>query len=172
MDFNKELLKEISENFMVGIETVSIAESVTGGLMQVAFSEMTNSKLFYKGGITVHTPEKAVKLLKVDIAEIKNYNCISSFITESMGRHACRIFESDWCIASYGYCTPERPSSYEIFVYYSISYKGNVVFSDKLELLDTSDSLNIKLFYTERILEKFLGQLKLYRIVKNDNIVV
>lgn len=168
MEFNKELLDEISENFMSGNETVSIAESVTGGLMQVAFSEMSNSKLFYKGGITVHTPEKIVKLLKVDVAEIKNCNCVSSFVAETMGRHACNLFESDWCIATSGYCVPERSSSYEIYAYYSISHKGKVVFSDKLETIGKSDSLQIKLYYTEQILDKFLGQLKLNRILKNE----
>lgn len=168
MEFNRELLDEISENFMSGNETVSIAESVTGGLMQVAFSEMTNSKLFYKGGITVHTPEKIVKLLKVDVAEIKNCNCVSTFVAETMGRHACKLFETDWCIAVSGYCIPERHSAYEIFAYYSIFYKGKVVFSDKLEALGKSDSLPIKLYYTEQILEKFLGQLKLHRIVKKE----
>lgn len=165
MKFNKELLEEINEHFMTCNETVSIAESVTSGLLQVAFSEMTNSKLFYKGGVTVHTPDKIVKLLKVDISEIKNSNCVSSFVSDTMGRHASKMFDSEWCVATSGYCTPERNSVYEVYAYYSILYNGTVVFSDKLELDNMLDSLSVKLYYTKQILQKFLSQLKLYHIL-------
>ncbi|MFP3594458.1 CinA family protein [Chryseobacterium sp. SIMBA_038] len=168
MEFNTTLLNEINESFMTGNETICIAESVTSGLLQLAFSEMINSKLFYKGGITVHTPDKIVKLLKVDIAEIKNCNCVSSFVADTLGRHSSKIFESEWCIATSGYCIPERHSAYEIFAYYSILYKGNVVFSDKLMLDKKADSLEIKLYYTEQILQRFLGHLKLHQIMKAE----
>lgn len=168
MEFNKELLEEINDNFMCTDETISIAESVTAGLLQVAFSEMNNSKLFYKGGITMHTPDKIVKLVKVDVAEIRNCNCVSSFVSDTMGRYVSKIFESEWSISTSGYCTPERHSGYEIYAYYSILYKGMVVFSDKLELDNKKDSLSIKYYYTEKILQKFLGQLKLHHILKNE----
>lgn len=167
MEFNQKLLDAISENLMNGNETISIAESVTGGLIQVAFSEMRNSKLFYKGGITMNTPEKVVKLLKVDVAEIKSCNSVYTFVAETMGRNACKFFESKWCIAVSGYCIPERDSAYEIFAYYSIFYNNHVVFSEKLEAFSSSDSLQIKLYYTEEILGKFLGQLQANQMIKN-----
>ena len=164
MIFNTTLLQEISESFMSCNETISIGESVTGGLLQVAFSEMSNSRLFYKGGITLHTPEKIVKLLNVDHDEIKNCNCVSSFVADTMGRHAAELFESDWCIATSGYCIPERHSAYEVFAYYSITYRGKVVFSDKLELNSSTESLQIKIFYTNQILQKFIDQLRLHQL--------
>jgi PncC family amidohydrolase len=169
MEFNTVLLNEINEQLMCCNETVSIAESVTAGLLQVAFSEMTNSKLFYKGGMTVHTPDKIVKLMKVDISEIKNSNCVSSFVANTMGRHASKMFDSEWCIATSGYSSPERHSVYGIYAYYSILYNGKMVFSDKLELDNKVDSLDVKLYYTEHILQKFLGQLKLHTILKSKD---
>jgi len=170
MEFNTTLLDEINGRFMICDQTISIAESVTAGIMQLAFSEMPNSKLFYKGGITVHTPDKIVKLLNVKVAEIKNSNCVSDFICETLALHVSNMFESDWCIATSGYCTPERHSVFEIYAYYSIAYKGRIVFSDKLELDNTDNkfsSLEVKLYYTEQILQKFLGQLKLIQILKS-----
>ncbi|WP_027386464.1 CinA family protein [Chryseobacterium gregarium] len=167
MQFNKALLEEISENFMGCHETISIAESVTAGMLQLAFSEMSNSKLFYKGGITVHTPDRIVKLLKVDAAEISSHG-LSGIITDTMGCHASKTFDSEWCIATSGYCMPERQSAYGIYAYYSISYKGTTVFSDKLDFDGKKDSLLVKSYYTEQILQKFLGQLKLYHILKTE----
>ncbi len=168
MQFNKALLEEISENFMSCNETISIAESVTAGLLQLAFSEMSNSKLFYKGGITVHTPDKMVKLLNIGTAEMKSSNGVSGLAVDKMGCYTSRIFDSEWCIATSGFCRPERDSAYEIYAYYSILYKGTAVFSDKLEFDSRKDSMLIKSYYTEKILQKFLGQLKLYHILKNE----
>lgn len=171
MEFNKILLEQINDEFMSCDQTISIAESVTAGAMQLAFSEMTNSKLFYKGGITLHTPDKIVKLLKVDNSEIRNSNCVSSLIADKLGRYASTMFESDWCIATSGYCTPERHSVFEIYVYYSILYKREVVFSDKIEFDNLRNKLNplsVKLYYTEQILRKFLSQLKLTLILNSN----
>lgn len=171
MEFNKILLEQINDEFMSCDQTISIAESVTAGAMQLAFSEMTNSKLFYKGGITLHTPDKIVKLLKVDSSEIRNSNCVSSLIADKLGRYASTMFESDWCIATSGYCTPERHSVFEIYVYYSILYKREVAFSDKIEFNNLKNKLNplsVKLYYTEQILRKFLSQLKLTLILNSN----
>ncbi|KPH14814.1 CinA family protein [Chryseobacterium sp. ERMR1:04] len=170
MELNKVLLEEINKHFMSCDQTISIAESVTSGAIQLAFSEMTNSKLFYKGGITLHTPDKIVKLLKLDISEIKNSNCVSCFISDKMGLYAFKMFESDWCIATSRYCIPQRHSVFEIYTYYSILYKGMVVFSDKLELCyndNKLDSLDVKLYYTEQILQKLLEQIQLKQIANS-----
>lgn len=173
MKFNKVLLEEINKHFMSCDQTISFAESVTSGTMQLVFSEMNNSKLFYKGGITLHTPDKIVKLLKVDISEIKNSNCVSGFIADTMGLYAFKMFESDWCIGTSGYCNPERHSVFEIYAYYSILYQGMVVFSDKIELDNKDsklDSLDVKLYYTEQILQKLLGQMQLTQILNSKEI--
>ncbi|MBV8326645.1 CinA family protein [Chryseobacterium sp.] len=170
MEFNKILLEQINEEFMSCDQTISLAESVTAGAMQLAFSEMTNSKLFYKGGITVHSPDKIVKLLKVETSEIKNSNCVSSLIADKLGLYASTMFESDWCIATSGYCTPERHSVFEIYVYYSILYKRQIVFSDKIEFNNYKNKfspLSVKLYYTEEILKKILSQLKLTLILNS-----
>lgn len=128
MEFDKGLLEEINESLMSGNETICIAESVTSGLLQVAFSEMINSKLFYKGGITVHTPDKIVKLLKVDIAEIKNCNCVSSFVADTMGRHASKIFESEWCIATSG-TVPRKETRRTRYLLITQFYTKELLFS-------------------------------------------
>lgn len=36
-------------------ETVAVAESVTSGMLQLAFSQMPNASMFYKGGMTAFT---------------------------------------------------------------------------------------------------------------------
>ncbi len=57
---------------MTADETISIAESVTSGCLQLAFSQMPNASLFYNGGITAYTLPEKVKLLKVNKKKRKN----------------------------------------------------------------------------------------------------
>ncbi len=66
MKFQQSLLDYISTSLITMNETVSIAESVTSGLIQLAFSQMANAKLFYKGGITTFTLPEKVSFLDIN----------------------------------------------------------------------------------------------------------
>jgi nicotinamide mononucleotide (NMN) deamidase PncC len=46
MEFQKNLLEYISHSLMTADETISIAESVTSGCLQLAFSQMPNASCF------------------------------------------------------------------------------------------------------------------------------
>lgn len=45
---------------------LSIAESVTSGLLQPAFSQIPQAEQFYKGGLTAYNLEQKVNLLNID----------------------------------------------------------------------------------------------------------
>jgi nicotinamide mononucleotide (NMN) deamidase PncC len=71
MKFQQSLLDYISTSLITMNETVSIAESVTSGLIQLAFSQMANAKLFYKGGITTFTLPEKVSFLDINKIEVE-----------------------------------------------------------------------------------------------------
>ncbi|KPE50940.1 CinA family protein [Chryseobacterium indologenes] len=166
MEFQKNLLEYISQSLMTADETVSIAESVTSGCLQLSFSQMPNASLFYKGGITAYTLPEKVKLLNVDRAEAEECDCVSEHIAETMALNVAKLFDSDWSIATTGYCTPIRNSSYKIYAYFSFSYKGEIVLSKKLELHPKTQALNAQLYYTEFILGCFKSEMNQFLILK------
>lgn len=166
MEFQKNLLEYINHCLMTADETISVAESVTSGCLQLAFSQMPNSSLIYKGGITAYTLPEKVRLLKVDKAEAENCDCVSENIAKSMALQVASLFESDWSISTTGYCTPIRNSSYKIFAYFSFSYKGEIILSKKLELHPKTETLNAQLYYTEFILGCFKSELNRILILK------
>lgn len=166
MEFQKNLLEYISQSLMTTDETISVAESVTSGCLQLAFSQMPNASMFYKGGLTSYTLQEKVRLLGVDAHEAEECDCVSENIAETMALNVAKLFESDWSIATTGYCTPIRNSSYKIFAFFSFSYKGEIILTKKLELHPKTQALNAQLYYTEFILGCFKSEINQLLILK------
>lgn len=167
MEFQQNLLNYISEALITTNETISIAESVTSGLFQLAFSQMPNASLFYKGGITAYTLPEKVKLLNVDHDEADCCDCVSERISEAMALNVAKLFETDWSIAVTGYANPIRNSTYKIYSYYSFAYKGEIILSKKLELHPKTQALGAQQYYTEFILGCFKSEINKLLILNN-----
>jgi len=159
MEFHKNLLEHISQSLMTADETIAVAESVTSGCLQLALSQMPNASLIYKGGMTAYTLPMKVKLLNVDKEEAEKCDCVSENIVETMALNVAKLYETDWSIATTGYCTPVRNSSYKIFAFFSFSYKGEIIYTNTLELHPKTQALNAQLYYTEFILGCFKTEL-------------
>lgn len=166
MEFQTNLLEYISHCLMSADETISIAESVTSGCLQLAFSQMPNASLLYKGGVTAYALTEKVKLLKVNKKEAEECDCVSENIAETMALHVADLFESDWSISTTGYCNPIQNSFYKIFAYFSFSYKGEIVLTKKLELHPKTQAINAQIYYTEFILGCFKSELNRLLILK------
>ena len=159
MEFQKNLLEYISQSLITTNETISIAESVTSGLLQLAFSQMPNASLFYKGGITTYNLPEKVKFLDVDREEAETCDCVSRNIAETMALNVAKLFDTDWSIAITGYATPIKNSAHKIFSFFSFSYKGEVILSKQLELHPKTQALNAQKYYAEFILGCFKSEL-------------
>ncbi|MET3535270.1 CinA family protein [Chryseobacterium limigenitum] len=166
MKFQQNLLEYISRSLISVNESISVVESVTSGCLQLAFSQMPNASLFYKGGMTAYTLPEKVRLLSIDSDEAEESDCVSENIAETMALNVAKLFESDWSIATTGYCTPIRNSLYKVFAYFSFSYKGEIVLTKKLELHPKTQALNAQLYYTEFILGCFKSEMNQLLILK------
>ncbi|KFF17435.1 CinA family protein [Chryseobacterium sp. JM1] len=166
MEFQKNLLEYISQSLLTAGETISVAESVTSGCLQLAFSQMPNASLFFKGGMTTYTLPQKVELLQVDKEEAQDCDCVSENVAKTMALNVAKLFNSDWSIATTGYCTPIRKSLYKIFAYFSFSYKGEVILTKKLELHPKTQALNAQMYYTEFILGCFKSEINQLLILK------
>jgi nicotinamide-nucleotide amidase len=166
MEFQENLLNYISEALVTTNETISIAESVTSGLLQLSFSQMPNASMFYKGGVTAYALEQKVKLLNVDYEEANLCDCVSENIAETMAINVAKLFETDWSIAVTGYATPIRNSAHKIFSYYSFAYKDEIILSKKLELHPKTQALEAQKYYTEFILGCFKSEINKLLILK------
>ncbi|MDV3508372.1 damage-inducible protein CinA [Elizabethkingia anophelis] len=160
MEFHKGLLEDISHLLMISNQTVSVAESATSGGLQLAFSQMPHASLVYKGGITAYSLMEKVNLLHVDREEGERCDCVSENIAETMVLSVRELFKTDWSVATTGYCTPVRNSGFNIYLYFSISFNEEILFTHKIELHPKTEALTAQLYYTEYILGCLKSQLQ------------
>lgn len=133
-------------------ETIAVAESVTSGLMQVAFSSVDGAIGFYQGGITAYNVAQKYKHLNVEPVHALSCNSVSEKVATEMALHVCRIFNSDWGIGITGYATPVPESNKELFSYYTISYKGAIKKAARLVSRE-DEPLDVQLFYCNTVLK-------------------
>jgi nicotinamide-nucleotide amidase len=152
--FDSKILSRISELLGESEESVGIAESVTSGLLQTAFSNMENCTNFYDGGITAYNIGQKVKHLKIDeeLGEMVNY--VSEEIACQMAFGAIHHFQSDWGIAITGYANPVPESGGTCFAYFAIAHKGLIRRSGCLKPGE-KEMPAIQLEFTHLVLKEF-----------------
>lgn len=123
-------------------KTLSIAESVTSGHLQAAFSLADNATLFYHGGITAYNLAQKYKHLSIDPIYGTKVNCVSERMAIEMAKNVTQLFRSDYGIAITGYASkiPELNVN-ELFAFAAIASKEDLITvkkltSQKTEMLD------------------------------------
>lgn len=159
MELDKKLLEFIGQSLSDANESISVAESVTSGCLQLAFSQMHTPSLFYKGGITTYTLAEKIKILKITESSAVECDGVSESVAQEMALNVAKLFDTDWGIAKTGYCSPVRNSCYKVYAYFSFSYKGQIIGTKKLELHDKTQQLSAQLYFSEFILGCFKSHL-------------
>ena len=136
--FDASLLNKIGKQLRAKEWTIAVAESVTSGLLQFAFSSMENAEKFYHGGITAYNVAQKFKHLNVEAIHAIACNCVSQKIASEMAIHVALEFNSDWGIGITGYATPVPESGGKVFAYYAICFHGELKASGKLDALKTT----------------------------------
>ncbi|SHK66340.1 CinA family protein [Epilithonimonas mollis] len=151
----ENLLSYIGKRMLQCKETIAVAESVTSGFLQFSFSQMRDASTFFMGGITAYSLQEKVEILKVDLEEAIKTNCVSSNIAETMALNVAKMYRTNWSIAVTGYATPVEESGKKLFAYFSISHRGKIILSERLDLHSRTKAVNAQLYYSEFILGCF-----------------
>ncbi len=151
----QNLLEYIGTELLAVNQTVSIAESVTAGFLQFSFSQMSDASQFFKGGITAYTVTEKIDILNVEENQASESNGVSPAVAESMALNVADLFKSDWSIAVTGYANPIKKSREKLYAYFSITYKGKIILTEKLDLHSRTMSLKAQLYYSEFVLGCF-----------------
>lgn len=87
-------------------ETLSIAESLTGGLLGGAITSVAGASDIFVGGITAYTPEQKIALLGVEREVIAAHGVVSAQVAAAMSRGALKVFGSQWAMSTTGVAGP------------------------------------------------------------------
>jgi len=151
--FDKKLIDDIGNKLKEKNQSIAVAESVTGGLLQAAFSNAKEASFFFQGGITAYNIGQKCRHLLVEPLHAIECNCVSELIAQQMSKHVCNLFLSDYGIGITGYAArlPEKNIN-DLFAYYTISFKDKILKSEKMKAA-ADEGLDTQLFYCNNVLE-------------------
>jgi len=130
-DLAYELIQKLGQGHL----TISVAESLTGGLVAASLTQIPGASAVFKGGIIAYRDEIKQKDLKVDPALITKFTSISDPVAQSMATNVREIMNTDIGIATTGVAGPDKSDGFApgiVFVAISI---GDHKICQKLELV-------------------------------------
>lgn len=153
---SKILAIDINNKFWKEEETLSIAESCTGGLIASAITSYPGSSKFFKGGIVAYSVEAKENILGVSKGIIETKGAVSEETAIAMAKGVMKVFDSTCAMATTGVAgptggTPENP----VGTIWIAAVCGEKVLTKKLEG-DYGREMNVQLA-TEKALQLALN---------------
>ncbi len=123
----------VKDIFLADHLTLAVAESVTCGHLQAAFSHIEDTTQFFQGGITAYNLGQKARLLRVEPIAAERSNCVSEAVAVQMARAAARLFLADVGVGITGYASevPELGIR-SLFAHFAVVKHGRVLLCDTI----------------------------------------
>jgi nicotinamide-nucleotide amidase len=107
-------IEEVVANLLVKKqETVSLAESCTGGQMARKLTKMSGASQYFTGGFVTYATSSKTKILGVPQDLIKKHTVVSAQVAEAMAAGAKKLYETDYAISTTGVAGPAKGDANE-----------------------------------------------------------
>lgn len=88
-------------------QTVSVAESCTGGLLGELITSVPGSSAVFEGGVISYSPKAKIERLGVRPETIREHGTISPETAEQMAEGCRKVFGTDWALSVTGSAGPD-----------------------------------------------------------------
>ena len=92
-------------------QTLSIAESCTGGLISTSITQKDGASTFFKGALVAYHTQSKLDLLDVSQELINKYSVVSAEVAKSMALSVKKMFDTDYGVATTGNAGPTKGDS-------------------------------------------------------------
>lgn len=133
MIYSEETINTIRDILVAREETLAVAESVTGGHLQAAFSAGMDASTYFQGGITAYNLGQKARHLHIDPILAEKTNCVAARVADTMAIEVSKMFLCDYGVGITGYASivPECEAD-GLFAYFALAYRGNIVIHELL----------------------------------------
>lgn len=160
MIYIEDTVNSIKDILVGNEETIAVAESVTAGHLQAAFSAGIEASKYFQGGITAYNLGQKARHLHIDPILAGKVNCVAAKIANTMAIEVSRMFSSDYGIGITGYASIVPECEEEgLFAFFSVAYKQEVVLTKKITCNEKRPS-NVQVDYTNQVINKVYEYLK------------
>jgi nicotinamide-nucleotide amidase len=87
--------------------TVAVAESLTGGLLGAAFTDVPGSSAVFRGGVTAYATQLKAELLGVSEVLLAEAGPVDGRVAVGMAEGVRRLMHSDWGLSTTGVAGPD-----------------------------------------------------------------
>lgn len=126
-------------------QTISIAESLTGGMICNRLTNIPGSSEYFMGGVIAYSNESKIRHLNVPRGEIESYGAVSKQVARSMAQGVRKAFSTNLGLSTTGIAgpgggTPKKPIG---LVFIGLA-KGEKTWIKKLNLKGTRREIKEK----------------------------
>ena len=102
------IAKSVVKKLIKKKASLSVAESITGGGLAAAITEVAGSSKVFLGGVIAYADEIKINELKVDAKTLKKFTAVSEEVAKEMAAGARKKFNTDYAIATTGVAGPGK----------------------------------------------------------------
>lgn len=125
---DNSLIKETVQLLLASKKTITVAESLTGGLFQSLLVENKGISQVFSGGFITYSLLEKSKRLGIPLTDLKKHGVVSSFAAKKMALGAKEQLKTDLAISLTGVAGPDRLEGNPVgTVYLGLAYQDTVL---------------------------------------------
>jgi nicotinamide-nucleotide amidase len=157
MLYHTDELNVIREELLKRKKTLAVAESVTSGHLQAAFSSATDASKFFQGGLTAYNAGQKCRHLHIEPIYAQESNCVSEEVATAMALATHDLFLTHVGLGITGYAAPvPELDIYHLFAYFAISFEGKIIASKKITS-EKKNSVDVQVDYANQVIDALAG---------------
>ncbi|HET9082232.1 MAG TPA: nicotinamide-nucleotide amidohydrolase family protein [Trebonia sp.] len=154
----RELAAEVIRMLIQGGSTVATAESLTGGLVAAALTDIPGSSNAFRGGVVAYATELKAQLLGVDVGLLKRHGPVHAPVAAAMAEGVRKLTGATIGVSTTGVAGPGPADGYPAgTVHVAVSLAGDTVVRT-MALPGNRDE--VRRLTVERVLGLLLGRLR------------
>jgi len=102
------IVQRITDLFIQKKQSLSLAESCTGGAIAEQITALAGVSAFFKGGIVSYATNSKVAVLGLEKELINEHSVVSKEVAEAMASQAKQLFKSDFALSTTGIAGPSK----------------------------------------------------------------
>ncbi len=106
LDLDRRVIADVARLLRKTQLTVSVAESLTGGLIGSRLSQLPGSSSYFIGGVICYSPLLKVKLCSVKPATIREHGIVSEAVAKEMAEGVSKLTGSRIALSTTGIAGP------------------------------------------------------------------
>ena len=153
--YDQRALQKIADLLIKNKSTLSVAESVTSGSIQMAISLANGATAFFQGGLTAYQGEQKTRILGVEPIHGKDNEFVNYQVACEMAIGSNKFFLSNYAIAITGFAQPIPGHEFKHpYAYYAIAKEDKVLTKGFLES-QFDDPWSVQTDFTNQVLVAF-----------------